>query len=59
MLTVAQAANRLGMKQATIRLWLSQRRLVYCRLGRSIRIPEAEVERVIRESTIPARENRR
>jgi excisionase family DNA binding protein len=55
MLTVAQAAQRLGIKEGTLRLWLAQRRLTYCRLGRrAIRLDESEVSRLIREGTIPA-----
>ena len=59
MLTVAQAAQRLGIKEGTLRLWLVQRRLAYCRLGRAIRLEENEVSRLIREGTIPARRSER
>ena len=59
MLTVAQVAQRLGIKEATVRLWIAQRRLSYVKLGRhrksAIRIPEAEVNRLIEKSTVPAR----
>jgi len=58
MLTVAQAADRLGMKPATIRLWIAKRKLAHVKLSRAVRVPEAEVDRMIRENTIPARENR-
>lgn len=58
MLRVAQAAERLGLKEATIRAWLSRRKLAHVKLGRAVRIPEAEVERLIRENLIPAREKR-
>jgi len=57
MLNVAQVADRLGVKPATIRLWISKRKLAHVKLSRAVRIPEAEVERLIRENTIPAREN--
>jgi len=59
LLTVAQAADRLGVKVPTIRLWLAQRKLAYVKLSRAVRVPEAEVERLIKENTIPAREVRR
>jgi excisionase family DNA binding protein len=58
MLTVADAANRLGIKEGTLRLWLAQRKLGHVKLGRAVRVPESEVERLIRENTIPAREER-
>lgn len=55
MLTVAQVADRLGLKPATIRLWIAKRKLAHVKLSRAVRVPEAEVERLIRENTIPAR----
>jgi len=59
MLTVAEAAHRLGVKEATLRLWIYQRRLGHVKLGRAVRVPESEVDRLIRENLIPAREARR
>ncbi len=58
LLTVKESANRLGLKEPTLRLWLSQRKLAYCKLGRCIRIPLEEVERLIRENLVPARGHR-
>jgi len=56
MLTVSEAAKRLGLKEGTLRLWLSRRKLLaFVRLGRAIRIPEKEIERLIAENTIPVR----
>ncbi len=59
LLTVRQTAERLGLRECTIRLWLAQRKLprVYC--GRAVRIPAEAVEEFIRRNTIPAREERR
>jgi hypothetical protein len=47
------------MKPATIRVWIAKRKLAHVKLSRAVRIPEAEIERMIRENTIPARESRR
>ncbi len=58
MLTVNQASAKLGLKEGTLRLWLSQRKLAYVKLGRAIRIPLEEVERLIRENLVPARDQR-
>ena len=55
MLSVKQAAERLGLKPATLRAWIAQRRIGICRLGRAVRIPLEEIERLIAEGTIPAR----
>ena len=56
MLTVKQAAERLGLRDSTLRAWIAQRRIGFVRLGRAVRIPSEEVERLIAENTIPARE---
>jgi excisionase family DNA binding protein len=52
--TVAEAAEELGLSVHTIRAWVAERRLTHLRLGRAIRIPAAEIRRVIEASTIPA-----
>jgi excisionase family DNA binding protein len=58
LLTVNETSERLGVKPATIRLWLAKRRLGHVKLSRAVRVPETEVDRMIRENTIPAREVR-
>ncbi len=55
MLTVAQVAEHLGLKEATIRVWISQRKIAHVKLGRAVRILPEEVERLIKENTIPSR----
>lgn len=52
--TVAEAAEELGLSIHTIRAWVACRRLAHLRLGRAIRIPAAEIRRVIEDSTVPA-----
>jgi excisionase family DNA binding protein len=59
LLTVSQTAEVLGMKECTVRLWLSQGKFTYAKLGRSVRIPEDEIERFIALRMIPARESQR
>jgi len=59
MLTVRLAAERLGLKESTVRAWIAQRRIGVVRLGRAVRVPLEEVQRLIAEGTIPAREERR
>lgn len=58
MLTVAETARRLGLKEGTVRMWISRRRLAHLKIGRAVRVPEEEVERIIRENTIPAHTER-
>ncbi|MBZ5565683.1 MAG: helix-turn-helix domain-containing protein [Acidobacteriia bacterium] len=57
MLTVAEAAQELGLKESTIRAWLLRRKHIrFVKLGRAVRISREEVDRLIRENTIPTRE---
>jgi excisionase family DNA binding protein len=49
LLTVAQAAERLQLKEATIRRMILEKRIVYVKISRSVRIPEDELERLIKE----------
>ena len=53
LLTVAEAARALNLKEVTIRYWVGQRRLSAYRLNRSIRIPLTEIERVLEEALVP------
>jgi excisionase family DNA binding protein len=59
MLTVRETAERLGLRECTIRAWLSARKISFVRLGRAVRIPESEVSRLIETNTVPRREPRR
>ena len=60
LLTAAQVAERLSMKESTIRAWLLARRLSHVRVGRrAVRVPASEVERILAEGSVPARELRR
>jgi excisionase family DNA binding protein len=52
--TVAQAASDLALSQPTIRTWIAQRRLGHIRLGRAIRIPAHEIQRVLDAGYVPA-----
>jgi excisionase family DNA binding protein len=52
-LTVSQAAEELNLKPSTIRAWIAQRRLGHVRLGRAVRIPAAEIQRVLDSGFVP------
>jgi excisionase family DNA binding protein len=56
MLTVAKCAEQTGLKEPTIRLWMAQRKIAYVKLGRSVRIPQAEIDRLIQQNTVPVLE---
>lgn len=47
LLTVAQAAELLQVSPRTIRDWLLKRRITFTKLGRSVRIPRSELNRLV------------
>jgi len=57
LLTVREAAARTGHKEATWRAWILRRKVPYHKFGRSIRVAESDLVRMIEESRIPARES--
>lgn len=56
--TVTEAARELALSVHTIRTWIAMRRIAHIRLGRAIRIPAAEIRRLIEENTVPALKER-
>jgi excisionase family DNA binding protein len=58
LVTLNEAAARTGYKVATWRAWILRRKVPYHKLGRSIRIAESDLVRMIEESRIPAKEAR-
>jgi excisionase family DNA binding protein len=58
LLTVREAAARTGHKEATWRAWILLRKVPYHKVGRSIRIAESDLIRLIDESRVPARADR-
>lgn len=50
LLTIREASERLGLRESTLRKWVLQKRIAYCKLGRSVRLPAGIVEKMIRES---------
>jgi excisionase family DNA binding protein len=56
MLSVAEAAARLGVSKFTVRAWLRQRRLPYYQLGRRQVLDAEDVERFLREHRVEARD---
>jgi len=58
LLTVKEAGTLLGLKEATIRAWLSRRKLPYVRCGRAIRVPAEAIAQFVERNTIPAKADR-
>jgi excisionase family DNA binding protein len=54
LLKVPEAAERLALSQKTVWQWIGERRIGVVRLGRAVRIPLSEIERLMEEGTTPA-----
>ena len=52
LLTVEQAATRLGTTERFPRRLIAERRIRFVRLGRHVRIPASAVEQFIKEGTV-------
>lgn len=55
LISIEKAAERLGLRPVTVRLWAAGRKLSRVKLGRRVLLLEQEVERLIAENTIPRR----
>jgi excisionase family DNA binding protein len=57
LLTVPEVATALSLKESTIRRWIAERRLTVIHPGgsRAVRIPRAEIERLIQGWLTPHR----
>ena len=53
--TVRETAAALGLSEVTIRKWLADSRIDSVKMGRSVRIPASEIERIVRDNTRRAR----
>jgi excisionase family DNA binding protein len=59
LLRVDEAAERLGLKPATVRSKILKREWPYVKIGRSVRLKESMIARMIEDSGVPARAARR
>jgi hypothetical protein len=57
LLTLADCAARTGHKVSTWRAWVLLRKIPYHKIFRSVRVSESDLERLLGESRIPARED--
>jgi len=57
LLAVDQAAERLGVKPATIRSWILKReKIETVKIGRLVRIKESSIQKLIDDNTISPRD---
>ena len=55
LITIREAANRLGLKESTIRKYILKRQIAYVKpSNRAVRIPIEELERILSAGRRPA-----
>jgi excisionase family DNA binding protein len=58
LLTLRECSERTGHKESTYRAWVLHRKLPFYKVGRSVRIAEADLEQIIEQARVPAKEER-
>ncbi len=56
LLTVDALAEEISVTPACIRRWILERKLTTIKIGRLVRIPPSEVQRIIKKGLRPAKE---
>jgi excisionase family DNA binding protein len=56
LLTLREAAERTGHRESTWRAWILRRRVPYYKVGRSVRVSERDIDKLLEASLVPARE---
>ena len=59
LLTVPEFARRLTVTPSCVRRWIATRRIAFIKVGRLVRIPESEVDRIIESGRHMPGEGRR
>jgi excisionase family DNA binding protein len=55
LLKVPEVAEELALSEKTVWQWIGERRIGVVRLGRAVRVPVSEIERLMEEGSTPAR----
>jgi excisionase family DNA binding protein len=55
LLTLRECAERTGFRESTWRAWILRRKVAYHKVGRSVRVAEADLEKMIELARVPAR----
>jgi excisionase family DNA binding protein len=55
LLNLQQFGDEIGIKVATVRSWVLKHKISVVRVGRLVRVPRTEVERIMKEGLTPAR----
>ncbi|HEV2381816.1 MAG TPA: excisionase family DNA-binding protein [Terriglobia bacterium] len=58
LLSITEFAEALGVTVACCRRWILERRITFTKIGRLVRIPATEVDRLVTEGLHPAKPRR-
>ena len=58
LLTLRECADLTGHRESTWRAWILHRKVPYFKVGRSVRIAESDLEQIIGQARVPARDRR-
>jgi excisionase family DNA binding protein len=58
LMTIPEFAEALGVTVACCRRWTLERRVTFTKIGRLVRIPASEIERLIADGMHPAKPRR-
>jgi excisionase family DNA binding protein len=58
LLSIPEFANALGVKRSCIRRWVLMRKITIFKVGRLVRVPSTELDRLLAEGLRPARRER-
>ena len=56
LISIEEAADYMSLSPHTIRLWARQHRISYCRVGRRMLIRPVDLEKLILDGLVPAKE---
>ena len=54
LLTLRECSERSGLRESTWRAWILHRKVPFYKVGKAVRISEADLERLIERAKIPA-----
>jgi excisionase family DNA binding protein len=58
LLTIQEAAEKLGVRPNTLYLWVSQKRIPHRKIGRLVRFRECDLEEFVEQQRQPALETK-
>jgi len=57
LLTLRECSELTGHRESTWRSWVLHRKVPFYKVGRSVRVSENDLEKLIEESRVPAKES--